>query len=371
MDHAPKILFLIVDLNSGGAEWQMARLALFLKEEGFDVRTVCFLGRGEVAAWLEAQHVPVECIGYDSARKVWRLGRLVKLLKNFRPDILHTWLFHANFLGRLIGRFSSVPQIVASIRVAEKERPRHLALERLTSRWAKLFLCNSEGVRKHAAAHGLPSSKLAVIPNSLDPGLEKIFEQRSSPPDGVWRLLHLGRRTRQKGLPFLLDALRIVSEKGIRFHLQCVGSAVPAEEDAALRKQIAKLGLDGKVSISPSLPHPKIPALLKEHHLLVFPSLWEGMPNAVMEAFASGLPVVGTDIEGTNELVCDGKTGLLALPANAASFAEKIAESLDNYPRMVSMSVTAHRELLGKHNQDIIHKQYLDSYRKLIRKGGI
>ncbi|OGV48728.1 MAG: hypothetical protein A2X49_03885 [Lentisphaerae bacterium GWF2_52_8] len=90
-----------------------------------------------------------------------------------------------------------------------------------------------------------------------------------------------------------------------------------------------------------------------------------------MEAFASGLPVVGTDIEGTNELVCDGKTGLLALPANAASFAEKIAESLDNYPRMVSMSVTAHRELLGKHNQDIIHKQYLDSYRKLIRKGGI
>jgi glycosyltransferase involved in cell wall biosynthesis len=89
-----------------------------------------------------------------------------------------------------------------------------------------------------------------------------------------------------------------------------------------------------------------------------------------MEAFASGLPVVGTDIEGTNELVEDGATGLLAPPADSAALAAKIAECMDHYDESLTMAEKARTKLEKSHAPELIHKRYMRFYEKLMEKPG-
>ena len=101
---------------------------------------------------------------------------------------------------------------------------------------------------------------------------------------------------------------------------------------------------------------------MKEYHLLVLPSLWEGMPNVVMEAFASGLPVVGTDIEGTNELVEDGVTGLLAKAADSESLSKKLISAFEKYESCIKMAENANKLLHEKYSPEVIHRQYNDFY---------
>ncbi|NOY74413.1 MAG: glycosyltransferase [Kiritimatiellaeota bacterium] len=360
-----RILFFIIDLDSGGAEWQLARLADYLNESGVVVKVVCMRGPNETYEWLEKSSVDVECLGYDSPARLSRLLRFAKIAREFKPDILHTWMFHANFAGKLIGRWRGVRRIVASLRVAEKERWHHVFLERWTSWLNAKILCNSNGLAKFAESRGFPVGKLEVIPNSFDASLFS-YSKRSRPRNSRWRVLFLGRAATQKGLPYLLDASRLLADDGVDFHLDIIGDLQCESVGDPLVKLAERNGISGRVSFTPSVAHDKIPEVMTEHHFLVLPSLWEGMPNVVMEAFASGLPVVGTDIEGTSDLVTDGETGLLAAPADAASLAGKMKWVIENYDEASSMAEKAFRLVREKHSPDLINARYLDFYRKLV-----
>jgi glycosyltransferase involved in cell wall biosynthesis len=276
-------------------------------------------------------------------------------------------MFHANLAGKIFGRLAGAENIVASLRVAEKERWHHLFIERWTSWLNTKILCNSNGLAKFAESHGLPCDKLTIIPNSFDASLFT-YSKRSHPRDSRWRLLFLGRVAPQKGLPYLFDALKGLADSGVDFQLDMVGDSPNASEREALERQAIDNGISDQVSFIPPIPHDKIPELMNKSHFLVLPSLWEGMPNVIMESFASGLPVVGTDIEGTNELVIDGETGSLAIPADTASLAEKIRWICENYDESVSMAETASNLIRKNYAPDLIHNRYLRFYRKLAKE---
>lgn len=361
-----KILFFIIDLNSGGAEWQLARLAKFLKKSEVEVKVVCMNGTGEAYRWLSEADVDVECLDYESPIQLQRLAKFARIVKEFKPDVLHTWMFHANFAGKIIGRWSGARNIVASLRVAEKERWHHVFFERWTSCLNAKILCNSNGLARFAESHGFPLDKLEVIPNSFDSSLFT-YSMRSHPRDSRWRILFLGRVAPQKGLPYLFDAMSILKTNGVELHLDMIGDSQNKLERDRLDKLAERNGISDLITFMSPVAHEKIPKIMTEYHLLALPSLWEGMPNVVMEAFASGLPVVGTDIEGTNELVKNGETGLLAIPADAASLAEKIAEVFENYEKSVSMAETASNLIQKVYAPTIIHNRYLSFYKSIIK----
>ncbi|MCK5843807.1 MAG: glycosyltransferase [Victivallales bacterium] len=361
-----RILFLIVDLNSGGAEWQLASLAESLTTSGVELKVVCMNGRGAVWEWLTAAGIDVECLNYEKPRQLTRLARFAGIVNHFKPDILHTWMFHANFAGKVIGRLAGIKNIVVSLRVAEKERRHHILLDKVTAGLARKILCNSKGLAEFAANHGTQREKIVVIQNSFDASLFD-FHPFEPPQDSKWRLLFIGRISRQKGLPYLLEALAELKCGGYDFHLDLVGAAPDQGELQALKEMAERLELDGGVTFSPPLAHEKVPSLMQERHLLVLPSLWEGMPNVVMEAFGSGLPVVATNIEGTNELVADGETGLLAKPADSSSLAAKIAEAFENPARLADMAKNANAFVRREHDPKTINKRYLDFYLEQIR----
>jgi glycosyltransferase involved in cell wall biosynthesis len=135
-------------------------------------------------------------------------------------------------------------------------------------------------------------------------------------------LLFVGRLSTQKGVSVLLDALALVPA---RWHLRIVGDG---PERASLTAQAARLGIAERVTFHGWAQREELPALYRAADVFVFPSLDEGMPNVVLEALASGLPIVATRIAGNDQLVLPGENGTLVPPSDPHAFAAALAPLL-------------------------------------------
>ncbi|MBX3442081.1 MAG: glycosyltransferase [Planctomyces sp.] len=314
------IAFCITDLDAGGAERALVRIATQLPREQWSPRVLCLGPRGVLADELEAAGVPATCLGARSLRDVGIFRRLVRELRMHPPRLLQTFLFHANVLGRLAAWRAGVPVVVSGVRVAEREQRWHLRLERLTRGFTTHTVCVSESVAEFAAREmKLPREQVSVIHNGVD------FEHfaNATPvdlstlgiPEDATTLLFVGRLHRQKGVAELIEAITPLFRADARWRLLLVGEG-PQEPE--LRDGIRERGLEPQVRLLGR--RDDIPGLMKSASALVAPSLWEGLPNVVLEAMAAGLPVIATRCDGTAELIREEETGWLAEPGSAESF---------------------------------------------------
>jgi starch synthase (maltosyl-transferring) len=222
--------------------------------------------------------------------------------------------------------------------VAERRAPKwwHLALDRLTAGLSAGSVCVSDGVlRFNRDSARLDPDRLTVIPNGIDPSP---FDHASPAPRaaiGVPEWAHLalfvGRLTEQKGLPFLIEAAGQVARTRPDWHLALVGDGPDRDP---LQQAAARIpALSGRVHWLG--PRDDIPALLKTADLLVLASLWEGMPNVVLEAMAARRSVVATSVEGTEELVEPGRTGWLVPPADPDALAGALLDAASDPVRLI------------------------------------
>ncbi|MBA4031207.1 MAG: glycosyltransferase [Planctomyces sp.] len=359
----PRILMVITELDRGGAEQQFVQLALGLQERGWKVRAVCLGPRAELCVPLETTGIEVAWLDarglLSAGRVLWRLRRHIL---EFRPDLVQTFLFHANILGRLAARWAGVRKIVCGLRVAEKRAHWHGTIEWLTASLVTCWVCVSEGVRSHARdVWRLPADRLVVIPNGLDVSkwrsVTPIDRASLRIPANAEVLLSVGRLDYQKGIDLLLQAFATVSRERPLARLVIAG-------EGPLRPQLE--------SLANGLPHgadrvhflgqrADIPALLAMCDLFVLASRWEGMPNALMEAMAAGKPCVATRVEGIPELLRQGEAGWLVDGENETALAATIQAALSD--------PTA-RQAFGRAAQEISVKDFtadsmIDRYAQL------
>ena len=162
-----KILFIITELNEGGAENALGQIASGLALSGNDIRVVCLYGGdGDVAKRLQSADIPVNCLDVENTWHVARLFRLNSIISEFQPEIIHSWLFHANFLSRFFVP-KTIP-LICSLRVVEP-RLSHILLDRWTQCLVRMNLCVSREVSEFAHIKLLVSlKKCVVIKNAVD-----------------------------------------------------------------------------------------------------------------------------------------------------------------------------------------------------------
>ena len=188
-------------------------------------------------------------------------------------------------------------------------------LDRLTAFLSAGSVCVSHGVLRFSReVGGLDSRRLTVIPNGIDPGpfdrATAVLRGDLGIPEQAHLALAIGRLDVQKGLADLLAAAERVIAQCPSWHLALAGDG-PCR--AWLLEQVnAQPLLEGRIHWLG--PRDDVPGLLKAADVLVLASLWEGMPNVVLEAMAASRPVVATAVEGTEELVIPGQTGWLVQP---------------------------------------------------------
>jgi glycosyltransferase involved in cell wall biosynthesis len=325
-----EIALVITDLAVGGAERCLVELATRLEPKRFSAVVYCLgpppeAGNDSCLKTLQAAGIPVHCLG---GRGNWQffpvVRRLERLLRLQKPRLAQTFLFHANIAGRIAARRAGVPRVVCGIRVAQRRGQWRLWLDRLTDRLVDRHVCVSRAVAEFSAKRaGLPAEKLVVIPNGVDlarfPAPTAADLTQFGVPPGRQVVTYVGRLDRQKGLDWLLETAARWLPQLDGCDLLLVGAG---PQRSKLEAQCRRLGLCGRVHFAGWRPN--IPEILAASRLLLLPSAWEGMPNVVLEAMASRLPVVAADVEGVGELLGPAAAQQTARFGDTEAFAAKL-----------------------------------------------
>jgi glycosyltransferase involved in cell wall biosynthesis len=371
VDGPISIAFCITELDPGGAERALVQLVTRLDRRRWEPVVYCLADEGELVAELKSHGISVTCLGARGVGSLSVIPRLSSLLRKQRPAILQTFLYHANIVGRIAGRMARVPHIVAGIRVAEQRSRFRLWLDRKTDRWVERHVCVSEAVAKFSIERGrLPAQKIAVIANGVDAERYQTAAAADTTqfgiPAGAPIVLFVGRLDAQKGPLDLLHALRLLSARHNDVHALFVGEGPLREEmEAAIRasefqQRVHLIGWRNDV-----------PELMKAASCLVLPSYWEGMPNVILEAMASGLPVIATEVEGTTELLQrggeSGELGLLVPVGSPAMLAEGIEQILTHPDECKAMATESQLHVSSNLTWDMTATAYDQLYRDLLR----
>lgn len=320
-----KILFLITSLAYGGAETQVVRLATRLKARGWEVRVVSLTPPRAYLEKLEGEGIPVFSLEIKHKLPDPRpFLRLARLIRKWRPQIVHSFMVHANLLARLVRPIAPAPILICSARnTFEGGRLREL-LYRVTDPLCDVTtqVCQI-GLERYVRIGAVPRHKIRYIPNGVDtdifkPDLKARIEWReklSVEDHFVW--LAVGRFDPQKDYPNMLHAFPHVLRESAKTVLLIAG-------DGPLRPEMEKLACELRVE-----KHVRflgicrdVPQLMNAADAFVMSSAWEGMANVLLEASASGLPIVATNVGGNGEIVVDGETGFLVPPKDPEALAQ-------------------------------------------------
>jgi len=352
-----------------------------LREAGFRVTLVS--GPGQLLTRTAAEE-GVESIGLPMRREIAPLADLVSmvrlcwLLYRLKPDMTEFSTPKAGLLGSIAARLCRVPTRVYFLRGLKLEtctglkRRILLVTEKVASACSHAVLCNSNSLRNQALALGVASAnKLRVLGNGSSNGVD--VERFSPGPTNLRQRLGLpkdaevvgfvGRMTRDKGLPELVEAFDAILTTKPNVHLLLVGWFDAAEDALGydLRSRMQKhprIHMTGYV--------PDTAPYYRAMDIMVLPTWREGFPNVVLEAAASGIPVVTTLATGSRDAVVPEVTGLLIPPGYPEAIRESVFQLLGNSERRCRMGLAARAWVLDHYVNGHVLGRTVRYYKSLL-----
>ena len=367
-----RILFIIPTLDRSGAEKQLTLLATRLPRDEFQVE-VCALTRGgPYEAELRAAGIPVTVLGKRLKLDPVAALRLSRLIGRGKFDIVHTWLFAANWHGRAMAWLRGVPILVASERCADEWKGSlELTLDRVLAPRTDAIVVNSRAVLDFYGSHGVDPSKLVLIPNGIMPDAPPVIDRAAVlqefdvEPDAQV-LGYVGRLWPQKRVRDAIWAVEVIRNIKPKIMLLVIGDG-PERMD--LIDYAEKVEIDDRIRF---LGHREdVPRLMAAMDVLVLPSEFEGMPNSVMEAMNAGLPVVASNIPGNNELVVEGETGFLVPIGDTKALASRVNQILDDGVLRARLGQAGQRRVRDLFAVEKMVGAHATLYRELAVKKGI
>jgi glycosyltransferase involved in cell wall biosynthesis len=371
-----RVTHLITSLDTGGAEMMLWKLVSGLEREGFHSNVICLGTMGEVGNRIAKLGVSVHALGLSrmlpNPLAVFRLARTIR---NFRPDLVHSWMYHANLLGSLARGIATDAPLVWSLRQANLDRSvnrrRTLRIVRacamLSNRASAIVLC-SEASRQPHVEFGYPAEKMQVIPNGFD---TDVFRPNSNLRSEVRRELGIACDTPLLGLFGRFDPqkdqrtfIRAASElaqrrPGARF-LLC-GTDI-TWQNTGLARWIDEAGIRASCVL---LGHrDDIPRLMAALDILVSSSCGEGFSNVIGEAMACGVACVVTDV-GDSALVV-GSAGRVVPPHDSHALAEACLQVLNmSAEQRQNLAFQARSRVVNNFSLDAVVGAYIRLYDSL------
>ncbi|MEM8858506.1 MAG: glycosyltransferase [Chloroflexota bacterium] len=369
-----KVVHLITDLITAGAQNALLRLLQHIDPAEYKPIVIALRnGDTEIADKLKQMGVTV--IDLKMLPR-WRLDKLVGLyfeLRRQEPDILHCWMIHSNIIGRLVGRLAKVPRIIVSRRSDRNGSQWATILNRWLVNWSDAIIAVSESTRQvELAETGTSPDRVITVPNGLD---STQFTRQISAKDRYGLRAELGytdehfvigsvgRLVEAKGYPDLLSAFQKVAAEYSNARLIIVGKGKLQDE---LHQLADELGITEKVEF-PGV-RTDIPQILNCFDLFAFSSHWEGMPNALMEAMAAGLPCVATRVSAAPELIDDGVHGCLVPPKAPDLLADAMLEMIGDEPTRNRLAFNGQRKIAKEFTLEETAAKTVQIYSDLLKK---
>jgi glycosyltransferase involved in cell wall biosynthesis len=311
-----RVTHVTLGLEVGGQEKLLVEFARHADAARFELHVISMGDRGKLAAEIEAHGGRIVALVEPPGvrpRLVWRLAQWFRRL---RSDVVHLHDDKPLLYGALAARLAGVPHVIYTQhhgRLASQSR-RHERLVGLASRSVDRIVCVSHAAARHLIAQGAPARHVRVLWNGID---LKRFPCTRAPVNGP--IVTVARLSPEKDLGTLLQAMAVVTRVDPNTRLEIAGDGPCRESLSALMRD---LNLGEHVQFLGETPD--VPRLLARAGMFVLPSQSEGLSLTLLEAMASGLPVVATNVGGNAEIVEDGVSGLLVPPRQPRIMAEAI-----------------------------------------------
>lgn len=360
MDRKKKILHLIQSLGSGGCENMLLRTLPLLPD--FEHTIITLKEPGELAPKFVSAGITVKTVGCEHILNFAGIRRLRDVVRDTKPDIVVTYLFHADMLGRLTLFSVTDAPIIPFLRTTYNHPRYWIArlFEWLTQPLVRHYLANSEAVKDFYVRHiGVVAEKISVIPNGID---TDFFDHLTADPklreslsinQSDFVIICVANLHLNKGHQFLLEAFESIYSDYPHIKLLVVG-------DGEERKNIETMiqSFHSKDAIQLLGRRNDVPALLKISNLFVLPTLFEGQSNAILEAMAAGVPVITTDIPENQALIINSVTGLLVRPEDDRMLKDAILAALTDSSTRLSLSAKARSAIGQSHGLSSIRDQW-------------
>lgn len=333
-----KLLHIITGLNDGGAEAVLYRLCACEKNNEHIV--ISLMDKGKYGPLLEEIGVQVYCLDMPAGKiRFAALIKLYKLIRQLKPDVVQTWMYHADLIGGVIARLAGVKNIVWGVHhttLVKGESKRSTILiakiNALISSFIprKIIYC-AEKSRQVQQSIGFSPKAGHVVPNGyniddfkpdLDAGMA--FRQEVGLADGEFLIGHVGRYHLFKDYPTLVNAVSLLTKEKRALKVVMVGGDLTTDNT-----QLKQLIKDNKCSEHITLLGRRndITAVMNGFDLFVLSSVSEAFPNVLNEAMACGTPCITTDVGDAAVIV--GDTGWVVPPKNPQALAKAMLETME------------------------------------------
>ena len=320
-----KILYVITGLGLGGAEKVVADLADQMNSLGHTVK-ISYL-KGEDLVKPVSSKVEIIPLNLNSVNDFLSASRKYKkIIKDFKPDIIHSHMVHANIFARINRIGCVVPRLICTAHNSNEGGKVRMLAYRLTNFLSDFNTNVSEEATKSLIYKGAFSkNNLTTVYNGID--LNKFKSKEIAKKNDEIIIVSVGRFNEQKDYPNLFRAIKILKENNfltkVKFYIA---------GDGELRSEFEEMIKDQNISDNIILlgKRSDIPILLNQADYFVLSSKHEGLPTVVIEAMACGTFVIATDCGGSKEIL--GKTGILVPPQNSEALAQALKQAVDKIP---------------------------------------
>lgn len=328
-----KILLFITQLELAGAQKALAVLARGLIAKGYDVDCFCFYDKTNCKKELEEKYgvsfTPLIKGNKSFLGFLISLIKLIYILKKNKYDLIQTYTHFSNIIIPPLALVTSKTIVITS------QRGRIPPIGKVISKIDSLIqnsslvhemVCVSQGLYESCIdEQGINPKKLSVIANGIDVNEKDSKKYFEIDVDGKVVFTTVARLHEQKGHRYLVDAIARVNGKIENAVFLFVGGGELTQE---IKAYAAELGLQDKILFLGA--RNDVDNILMHSDAFILPSLWEGMPNCVLEAMKHSLPVIATSVEGSRELVVTNETGLLVKPKNVEELSDAIVKLYEN-----------------------------------------
>ncbi|WP_399629020.1 glycosyltransferase [Sporosarcina sp. SG10008] len=342
-----KVLHVLHSTNIGGTERAVLNYISYNEDSTIENIVISFNG-GDLDEYYMNESDFYKVTNTNSATK--NFSEIYSLIKEQKIDIVYAYGLRASIIARIVSRMLKIKNIYGVRGLQNNSKGFIEILNKATMIFVDQIVTNSESVRQYLVDNHQYGVNISTIHNgTFIPIIQRNLHYEKGK---ILRVICVANFHLIKGHAYLIEAISNLIDKGFKLELTLLGEGNCEKE---IVRQIEKLEMQNYIKLFGKVSD--VYPYLYENHVLVLPSLSEGLPNAVMEAMATGLPIVCTDVGGSSELVGNMVNGLLVEPRNPKQIEEAIRYLYENPVRM--------REL-GEKGKQIIEAEF--SFAKLVSK---
>ena len=356
-----QIWYLIGGLWQGGAEKTLVDLANNLPEDEYDVTIWTIQDEGVLRDEI-ADHVTYRTMDASHKADVLAVARFLRTIRREQPDVLQSFLFFDNNLARIAGTVARSTTAITGVRSVPNQRPwTREAVDRVLLGLSDHIVSNSHAGKRWIIERGAGPDSVSVIHNGRDlseyadaTGSPELIEELDLGDGSV--VGTVGRLIERKGHYDLLEAWPEIVDSHPDATLLIIGDG---PERDGLEETARRLGCADSVRFLGM--RDDVPELLDVMDVFIFPSHFEGLPGALLEAMAAGLPIVCTPVDGNSELVKDGSSGVYISPHDSHAISQKILQLLSAETRAARLGQAA----ADRSKNHFTIQGMIDSFREL------